>query len=712
MTNGYVPQGAHLVGSVALSSSEEVFRSVAETMPQHVRRIPDGETGERINWIAFQFLLFQNSPQMELAPATAEFYGPPGPRLRIRAGVDPAEVELGRLGYADAAIDSYRTFRRLKDDGVLPGGTKLLVSLPTPVASVILFITPENQVAFEEIYERAMLAEVDEIVAAIPSADLAIQWDCNWEVSILENLLPPYWDGDPMGGALDRMVRVTQRIPAEVEVGHHLCYGDYKGKHFVEPRDTAGMVGMANTLHERVSRPIQWLHMPVPIDRNDDAYFRPLDGLRMQDGTEVYLGLVHPDGLDANRRRVAAAAPHLASFGVATECGLGRRPPAMIRDLMALHAQLSAPWADLGPSDLTAGRDDATAAAERPDGALLVGSVPLAGPDHVFRAAASVVGDRLRRVPDGETGERSIWIVFQLPLFAEHPALEPARSEDSYTPLPVFRRRRDFTGDIEFGELGYAANAQASYAEFRELKEADILPPHVRFQVSLPTPLAPVNQFTHRPDIPALEAPYERALMRELDGILDAIPAEDLAIQWDVAHEMGMIEGLDGLFQPWFDDVESGLVERLVKLADAVPASVEVGYHFCYGDFDHRHFVQPADLRNCVTLANGLIQGAGRPVTWLHMPVPQDRDDAAYFEPLADLNRDSFDELYLGLVHMTDGLDGSQRRIAVARRFVDRFGVATECGMGRRPVLTIGPLLRLHRQLAEPVTDVAALSAT
>ena len=58
-------------------------------------------------------------------------------------------------------------------------------------------------------------------------------------------------------------------------------------------------------------------------------------------------------------------------------------------------------------------------------------------------------------------------------------------------------------------------------------------------------------------------------------------------------------------------------------------------------------------------------------------------------------------EFYLGLVHFTDGLQGAQRRLAAAKRVVSNFGVATECGFGRRPPETIPGLLKLHREVAQ-----------
>ena len=58
-------------------------------------------------------------------------------------------------------------------------------------------------------------------------------------------------------------------------------------------------------------------------------------------------------------------------------------------------------------------------------------------------------------------------------------------------------------------------------------------------------------------------------------------------------------------------------------------------------------------------------------------------------------------ELCLGLVHYTDGLIGTRRRLATAQKYVKNFSIATECGFGRRPADTIPELLRIHAAAAE-----------
>jgi hypothetical protein len=337
-----------------------------------------------------------------------------------------------------------------------------------------------------------------------------------------------------------------------------------------------------------------------------------------------------------------------------------------------------------------------------PAGAHLVGSVPLGSSEEVFRTAAGVLGDRLRRLPDGETGVRSGWIGWQRKVFAEHDAFtqEPP-VEGLYAAMPRFALRPGADAEaLTFDRLGYAEAARDSYETFARLKAEGVLPAHLRFQVSLPTALAPVSAFVADRDKAAVETPYEAALLGELAEITVAVPHGELAIQWDVAVEMAILEGV---FRAWFDEPEEGIVERLARAAAAVADDVELGFHLCYGDYEHRHFTQPGDAGRLVALANHVSAVSRRAIAWVHMPVPRERTDDAYFAPLRRLRLHPETELYLGLVHHTDGVEGTQRRIDAAQRAVSSFGVATECGFGRRPPETVPDLLRIHREVSAPV---------
>src|ERR1051326_1243410 len=333
---------------------------------------------------------------------------------------------------------------------------------------------------------------------------------------------------------------------------------------------------------------------------------------------------------------------------------------------------------------------------------LLLGSVPLSDEEEVFRTASEILGDRLKRIPDGETGVRSNWIGWQAEGFARTPALELLPdSGKNYGVRIRYRIRPDVEpSNVTFYSLGYSDAAIASYKTFARLKSAGVIGAGTRFQVSLPTPLATVTAYTALESRSAVESAYEARLIEELAQICAAIPQDQLAIQWDTAIEFGILEGVmpTHLADPWRD-----IVARLVRLGEHVPEGIELGYHLCYGDANHQHFVQPKDAGMLVSVANRVCAGVHRRVNWIHLPVPRERDDDAYFAPLTDLRCDPETELYLGLVHYTDGIEGTQRRILAAARINADFGIGTECGMGRRPADTIIRLLQVHKAAADVV---------
>jgi hypothetical protein len=337
---------------------------------------------------------------------------------------------------------------------------------------------------------------------------------------------------------------------------------------------------------------------------------------------------------------------------------------------------------------------------QQPRGVHLNGSIPLANADEVFRITSSILGERLHRIPDGETGVRTNWIGWQSDVFARNPSFEriPPRS-NGYAQLPRFNLRPE-TSEVAFDSLGYAGAALASYAVFARLKQSGAIPARYRFQVSLPTPLAPITAFVAEEAQSKVRPAYERAMFAELDRIASGIPHDELAIQWDVAIEFALLERVAITN---YEPVKTRVIEQLVRLGNQVPGDVELGYHLCYGDAGHKHFVEPADTGKLVDVANGIAAGLQRSLNWISMPVPRNRSDDAYFAPLKSLQLHPETELYLGLVHFTDGVEGTRLRIEAAQRVVKDFGVATECGFGRRPLETIPELLRIHSEVATPL---------
>jgi hypothetical protein len=334
---------AHLIGSVPLASTEEVLRTLARALGDVLPRVPDGETGERRRWIWWQRTMLERHPAMEVDREagllelrqwdgtllrTAEL-------LRFRPGVDPAAVEFP-TGYAEAARESWAVFERLQQAGVVAEGVRFQVSLPTPMSSAWMYVSPRAHDAYLPAYERALLRALDEIVAAVPAAALSIQWDICQEVLLYEDYFPAR-PVDYQARITALLGRLGDAVPPGVELGYHLCYGSPADQHLVMPRDTAILAELGRAIVGRVGRAVDFLHLPVPKDRDDAAYFAPLRGLGLSPRTRLYLGLVHHDDLAGDRRRIDAARTVVPAFGIAAECGWGRTDPGRVEGLLASH---------------------------------------------------------------------------------------------------------------------------------------------------------------------------------------------------------------------------------------------------------------------------------------------------------------------------------------------------------------------------------------
>ena len=340
------PRTAHFVGSVPLSDSEAVFRTICGAVGPHVKRLPDGETGRRKDWIRHVQEMLSNHPQMEVDPTIPPLrwvqwdgvFLRDIPRVRFKPGVDPKSVTFA-TGYAADAIASFKTFDRLQKDGTIPAGAMFEVCLPTPLAPGYNYVSPKALDDFLPVFEAAILKEVAGIAAAVPHDKLSIQWDVCQEVLMWED----YYDERPANykeQILTQLGRIGAGVPADVDLGYHLCYGSPRDEHIVQPKDMGVMVEMSNGIFSHVPRAVQFLHLPVPADRTDDAFFSPLADLKLPAETELFLGLVHYGEETDNRARLKAAQKYVRVDGVATECGWGRKEPERVPGLLDAHAAL------------------------------------------------------------------------------------------------------------------------------------------------------------------------------------------------------------------------------------------------------------------------------------------------------------------------------------------------------------------------------------
>jgi hypothetical protein len=333
----------HLVGSVPLGDAERVFRTLGGRLGPHLKRLPDGETGKRTEWIRFIQAMLSTHPDMEVDTATPPLQWRQWDgvllreihRVKFKEGVDLAAVSF-ELGYAADAIASFKTFDKLQREGAIGQDVRFQVSLPTPLAPGYNYVSPRAQRDFVPVFERALKREVDAIAAALPHDRLAVQWDVCQEVLMYEGFYPER-PADYKDQILSQLARVGAMVPRDIELGYHLCYGSPKDEHIVQPKDMAIMVEMTNGIFARAKRPVDFVHLPVPRNRMDDGFFAPLRGLALPEDCELILGLVHEGDEAGNRIRLEKARAIKPVAGVGTECGWGRKDPRRVPGLVEAH---------------------------------------------------------------------------------------------------------------------------------------------------------------------------------------------------------------------------------------------------------------------------------------------------------------------------------------------------------------------------------------
>jgi hypothetical protein len=235
---------------------------------------------------------------------------------------------------------------------------------------------------------------------------------------------------------------------------------------------------------------------------------------------------------------------------------------------------------------------------------------------------------------------------------------------------------------------------------FDRLQQAGVIPAGVKFQISIPTPIAPTYNNMVPEDRQKLLPGLTRHFIGEVAKIAATLPNDRIAIQWDVCQE---VLAWEGYYDQGPVDFRAETIDVLAQIGDAVPPAIELGYHLCYGSPADEHMVQPKDAGIMVEIVNAIAARVKRPIQFFHLPVPKPRSDDAYFAPLKKLKLGAGTELYLGLIHYDDA-DGDAKRLAAAERHVRVDGIGTECGMARGDPARLAALLAAHAHAA----DIAA----
>ena len=246
---------------------------------------------------------------------------------------------------------------------------------------------------------------------------------------------------------------------------------------------------------------------------------------------------------------------------------------------------------------------------------------------------------------------------------------------------------------------GLSHHARASLEALNALKEAVALPSGVRASLSILAPFR-ISRFARPGDRvqPDADTAYTAWLTDEIKRVVSDFPStsDDLALQIKLPFA-DLAEAAES------DTADTALADAFVdcvtNIIDAVPDSIPVAVHMnCRDGAGFK--IQPKHFADMVELSNHLQERCVRRIDLLHIPVPLVVPDESFFVPLRHLALRPETRLCLGLIHLSDGVEGAMRRIALARTGFPEFALAARSGFAAREPAVIADFLKLHADVA------------
>ena len=318
----------HLVGTIPVDSTREAMSLVIERVGDRIGdRLPDGETGDRENWIGRIIESLRTHPDLEVRREGDWSDYETTPVFAVRRGHSFDSVDLD---YHQHFVDSWGAFEEAKRRLGRPD-LAFQIGIPGPIdlAFAAFGFNPIQGLRHARPFEEATIRDIEQIHATVGDQVVyQLEIPIEVEVAIRMRFL-----GRPgIGWLAKRVLRVIEGSPEGTRWGFHLCVGDMNHRSFSRLDDATIPVKLANALIERfpAGRTLEFLHMPfahaVEPPTTSESFYEPLRRLQL-DGTRFVAGFVH-EGQSADAQRAIRDTIERLVGGpvdVAASCGLGRR---------------------------------------------------------------------------------------------------------------------------------------------------------------------------------------------------------------------------------------------------------------------------------------------------------------------------------------------------------------------------------------------------
>jgi hypothetical protein len=320
---------AHLVGSLPGASAYEAMSTAMKILGDRLHSLPDGETGERRNWIISIVENLRRHPDFELAKQGDWTDYDKTPQLKVRKGrtLYGANLDFGHIGAARTSWPAFQQIRIEFDQPALayqsgvPGDLDLAMFTLGPVGALT------NRRPFTE----ATLAEIRG-VRKITGDSTVFQIEIPVELVLLAKAPPAVMP--VLAGRFAKMItRLAAASPAGSRFGIHLCLGDMNNKAFGTMKDVRPLVALSNAVvgswpH---NQPLDYIHAPFAAADQPATtragFYAPLGDLKVPASTRFAAGFAHESQSLADQVRIHNMIEDRIrrTVDVSAACGLGRR---------------------------------------------------------------------------------------------------------------------------------------------------------------------------------------------------------------------------------------------------------------------------------------------------------------------------------------------------------------------------------------------------
>jgi hypothetical protein len=337
---------AHLVGSLTGPTPAAAMATALEIVGPYLRSLPDGETGERRNWIISIVEGLRAHPDLELARAGDWSDYDKVPRLRVGRGHKLYGASLD-FGHMAAVADSFPEFEKACAAAEFPD-LAFQEGVPGDFDLAMFTLGPLGAVRHRRAFTEATLMEIG-AVKAITGPGTLFQIEVPVELVLLAKAPAP--TRPLLAKMLARTVTGLAAGTAEgTRFAVHLCLGDMNNRAFGTMTDVGPLVLLSNAIVSTwpAGRPLELVHAPfAAADQpatTDRAFYGPLRELRLPNRVRFAAGFAHEAQTLADQRTIRSIIEDQLGrqVAIASACGLGRRTEAAGRAVLERTAELCA----------------------------------------------------------------------------------------------------------------------------------------------------------------------------------------------------------------------------------------------------------------------------------------------------------------------------------------------------------------------------------